>query len=143
MEPLFEPANLLQAVGVILGFQITAFSWRISRELKIRGKAKINAMVEIGMTPSDWLSIVSIVLNVLAILALTIVGSFAAATAIFSASLVLFGAYPFAVLGHYDMFTRKRRSATFQPASTDAEWIVVIMGSMAALAVGLGLMCSC
>lgn len=144
--PLFEPASLLQAIGVLLGFQLTVFSWRIVRELKIRDEAKTNTLVEVGITPSDWLSISAIVANVVAILALTVAGSFSTAIALFSGGLVLFATYPFAVIGHYGMYTRRRRPRNWQPASTDAEWITIIIGALLAASVFVvvvGSSCGC
>jgi len=142
---MLRPEDLISAIGVLLGFQITAFSWRISRELSFRDKHDADELkknneemfVTNGIAPSDWLSVLSIILNVFAVLMMLLGGDSRVALALFGAGLVLFGTYPFAILGHYQMFVRTQHKIGSQKNATTSEVVLIFFGALGALLTGL------
>lgn len=104
--------EILAAAGVLLGFQITSFTWRISRE------------VEVGKSDLTWLPIADL-LNLAAMLVVAIgvfvlpilnVANSEFMKLALGLALLLFIGYPFALAGHYEMYNRKtRRSGSYFP----------------------------
>ncbi|MBS1942189.1 MAG: hypothetical protein JST38_15065 [Bacteroidetes bacterium] len=147
---MLRPEDIISAIGVLLGFQITAFSWRISRELSFRDKHDADELrknneemfVTNGIAPSDWLSVLSIILNVFAVLMMLLGGDGRVSLALFGAGLVLFGTYPFAILGHYRMFVRTQHKIGSQKNATTSEVVLICFGMLGALLTGLFIVCA-
>lgn len=137
MDTALQASDLITGVGILLGFQVTAFTWRVNRELQFRDKANVGDKVHNGSSPSDWLSLAAILLNASTIVALLLNAPAAIGLALFGVSLVLFATYPFAVLAHYRIFRRTEHVVGSQPVSTPAEWIIISVGLVVALIVGI------
>lgn len=148
---MLEPQDLVSAIGVLLGFQFTAFLWRVSRELSFKDKYDEDELrktgevktVSIAMAPADWLTVSSMLLNVIAVLLLLLGCSFSTSKALFGAGLVLFATYPLALLAHYRMFVKTDHLLPAQQHYVPAtEVILICLGALAALIVGLLIACS-
>lgn len=99
--------DLWTAGGILLGFQLTSFHFRLSRELKFRDEGDVT-----WLPWADLFTLISMVIMVLCIFLLPLLGLGAQfATNAFGVSLILFATYPFALAGHYELFTAKDKSA--------------------------------
>lgn len=136
METTLQASDLITGVGILLGFQVTAFTWRVNRELQFRDNAVIGAKIYNGSSPSDWLCLAAILLNAAAIVALLLNAPATIGFALFGVALVFFATYPFAVLAHYRMFRKTEHEVGSQPVSTTTEWIIICVGLVVALVVG-------
>jgi hypothetical protein len=99
--------QLWTAGGILLGFQLTSFHFRLSRELKFRDEGDVT-----WLPWADLFSLISMVIMVLCVFLLPILGvGLAFAANAFGVSLILFAGYPFALAGHYELFTSKDKEA--------------------------------
>ena len=92
------------AAGVLMGFQVTSFAWRISREVKVAEKNDLT-----WLPPADLMNLASMVVAVVGVFVLPtldLVGTNFAEHS-FALALLLFVGYPFALAGHYDMYNHK------------------------------------
>ena len=102
-----EIGELWTAGGILLGFQLTSFHFRLSRELKFRDEGDTT-----WLPWADLISLVSMLIMAWCVFLLPILGlglEFAANA--FGVSLVLFTAYPFALAGHYELFQLKDKDS--------------------------------
>jgi hypothetical protein len=116
--------TLWSAAGVVAGFQIAAFTWRITREIKMSDEGE-----------SVWLPLAD-VLNLLS-LGVTLIGVFTASTLgligtdstrlLFGWAVVLLACWPLAVAGHYELFSRRPRRRP-APYATRQEVLAVGTG---------------
>lgn len=108
-------------LSVLIGIQFAAFTWRIEREVSVAEKGDIN-----WLPPADILNLISIVLGGLGIFFIPLLGIENPVTQkiILGTYLILFLAYPFALAGHYDLYTRGTRSYAY---FTFQEKIVVLI----------------
>ncbi|MCB1044422.1 MAG: hypothetical protein KDC35_15880 [Acidobacteria bacterium] len=108
-----QVSEIWTAAGVVLGFQVTSFLWRISNEVARGSSGDIT-----WLPPADILNLVAMVVLV--------VGVFIAPMAeeslvrsphkAFGLALILFVGHCFALAGHYDMFNpRTPRSMKYFP----------------------------
>ena len=98
-----EIKELWTAGGILLGFQLTSFHFRLSRELKFRDEGDVT-----WLPWADLFSLISMLIMVLCIFLLPILGiGLTFAVNAFGVSLILFAGYPFALAGHYELFTSK------------------------------------
>jgi hypothetical protein len=91
MPDVWVPAS------VVLGFQLTAFSWRIQRELTLRTRLK-------WVPPADFLNLTSFVVTIAGVFvlpALDLPQNDEFARDAFGLGLLLLGIYPFALAAHY------------------------------------------
>ena len=92
-------SNIWIASGVILGFQVTWFTWRISREVK---------MEKVGETTwlpcADWMNLISMVFLVVGVFVLPVLGIVQFAEYALGLALILLVGYPFALAGHYELY---------------------------------------
>jgi hypothetical protein len=131
------------AASVVLGFQLTSFSWRISRELQFRDPAIR------WLPPADILNLGSFAITVIGVFLVPVLvtrtdASFARSA--FAVALVLLLAYPFAVVAHYSLLQgrdapRSRRGEEAEPerqarrrdAGTRAERAIVVTAAVLAV----------
>ena len=103
--------NLWNAASVILGFQFTAFAWRMTREREIATKG--------GPTwfPfADKLNVFSMLVSITGVFLAPILGfKFVHPAGALVVSLLLLAAYPFALAGHYDLFFKHWGRADYFP----------------------------
>jgi hypothetical protein len=115
--------------GVLLGFQITLFYWRLQREVAVDDKDWIT-----WMTPSDYLGIFgtfSFVLGVF-LLPLSGIGDARLAGASLGLGALLFVGHFLGLCGHYEMFDpTRRRSGIYFPRQ---ERIIVFLAGAVAFA---------
>jgi hypothetical protein len=152
-------ADVWVGASVVIGFQLAAFSWRMSREMTWD-------IPQRWFPPADWLNVVSLVVNVGGVFVLPILSlpsSTEFARDAFGLGLLLFAGYPFALAAHYELIgspiteknekkennssseERRRRSRTTQgeqeeaeeevpqPSWTVAEWsVIAVVAALAA-----------
>jgi hypothetical protein len=92
--------NIWNAASVILGFQLVAFTWRMTRERDMNSRGKPT-----WFPFADMLNLAAIVVNIGGTFLAPIfgIGEIHPAGAL-ALSLILFAAYPFALAGHYELF---------------------------------------
>jgi hypothetical protein len=92
---------------VLFGFQLTAFAWRMGREVAVADEGR-----DKWLPPADLLNMIAMSVNVIGVFIAP--GSFGVshimAMKIFSVSLILSGAYPFVLAGHYELYSAGKRS---------------------------------
>ena len=94
--------DLWTAAGVLLGFQITAFAWRIERETRQK---------LVWLPPADYLNLLAMLVTVLGVFVAPIFGvaSVQAARVFFGLATLLFLGHAVALAAHYELlFTRGR-----------------------------------
>jgi hypothetical protein len=122
-----ELIQIWTVAGILLGFQITSFSWRISRE------AKVGMTDWTWLPPADILNLISLTINAGGVFIIPIMG-FVHNTFIQSAlglALLLFVGYPFALAGHYDMYSKGPRTMKYCPKQEKT--VVTIVGILVVL----------
>jgi hypothetical protein len=117
--------ELWRSVGVLVGFQITVLGWRILREQKIAA-APGN---KIWFPIADYLNIVSIAISMIFVFIVPIVAQIPRFRMwMLGTSLLLFTAFPFALVGHYEIFTPNvRHEATYCPCQERIVLIVTLV----------------
>lgn len=122
-----EFVQLWTAAGVLIGFQISSFGWRISRE------ADVDEAVSTWLPPADIVNLFSMMITALGVFILPILGLINTEVSLlaFGFAMLLFVGYPFALAGHYDMFNKWPRSFDYFPRQ---EKIVVAIIAIAAAA---------
>lgn len=109
----FRIEDIWVATGILVGFQVTSFVWRISREVEV---GKENDFT--WLPPSDILNLVSMAVAMFGVFAFPILGFFDInfPKYAFGLAVLLFIGYPFALAGHYDMYNKKtKRSYLYFP----------------------------
>jgi len=126
---MVELGQLWDTAAILLGFQVTSFSWRLSRELAVRDTGD-----QIWFPFADRLNLASLVLTVFGVFIFPVLGwtNSEAASKCFGAALILFMGYPFALAGHYRLFSKVRSGKeTFCPRQ---EFIALILCGIVFLA---------
>lgn len=97
-------ADVWTTSGVLIGFQVTSFVWRISREVEVGEEDDIT-----WLPPADILNLTSMVVAMVGVFVLPILGivdlNFTKLS--FGLAVLLFVSFPFALAGHYDMYNNK------------------------------------
>jgi predicted membrane-bound spermidine synthase len=103
--------DLLVAVSVLVGFQVTLFMWRIDREAGKKSDQRS------WLPPSDWLGGLSMLCFVVGGLLLPILGLVDIQTAkkLFGLGALLTIGHIFGLVGHYQLFSIKVRVQTWFP----------------------------
>ena len=99
-----QVADIWIAAGVMMGFQVTSFAWRISREVSVGETRDLT-----WLPPADMVNLASmatIVIGVYLLPILNLVDTIFLKSS-FGLAALLFVGYPFALAGHYDMYNRK------------------------------------
>lgn len=105
-----ELTDIWTAAGVLIGFQVTSFVWRVSREVEVGKKGDLT-----WLPPSDILNLISMAVAMVGVFVLPILGLADLSFMRFSFGLLFVG-YPFALAGHYDMYNNKTsRSMVYFP----------------------------
>jgi hypothetical protein len=114
--------------GLILGFQMTLFKWRIEREVSLIERGPIY------LVPSDYLSVVGMLCFVFGVFLLPIMGVLPSiAPTAFGLGVLLFVGQVLALAGHYDMYNRRTRRVAYFPKQER----IAIVGTVAVAAVYL------
>jgi hypothetical protein len=121
--PQISPETVRSAAGVIVGFQVAAFTLRINREIAVGDKGD-----KTWLPPADYVNLASMTITLVGFFIAPIVGIYGeptAATAL-GLSLVLLACYPFALAGHYELFNREARTLPFPPFPHQEKVAIVI-----------------
>jgi hypothetical protein len=117
--------DLQQMAGILIGFQITIFTFRITRELNLDRKQRWFPL-------PDFINLISVLITVLFIFIYPLKTNknidLLLCKDLFGLSILLFVIYPFALVGHYDLFQVPSRRNEQQKYITKQEMIVLIIG---------------
>jgi hypothetical protein len=113
--PVFDRnlTDLWTPTGILLGFQISLFTWRIEREVKFRDEGK-----QYWLTPADFLGVVGMMVLVFGLFLLPLAGFIATSGAIDALALgvLLFAGQCLGICGHYRLFPAgKKRGSNWFP----------------------------
>jgi hypothetical protein len=114
--------------GLLLGFQVTLFKWRLEREASVGDEGDIPWLV-----PSDYVSIVGMFSFVFGVVLLPVSGLASVAVARWSFGLgtLLFMGQTLGLAGHYQLFNRsKKRRFVWFPTQ---EKVVITLTTIIAL----------
>src|SRR4051794_25363981 len=105
-----ETQAIWSAAGVLAGFQVAAFSLRVNREIAVADRGDFT-----WLPPADLLNLASLTVMMLGVFVAPILGLWdgEVAGSCLGLAVVLLAGYPFALAGHYDMYTPGPR--TFAP----------------------------
>lgn len=116
-------SDIWGAAGFLIGLQIAAFAWRVSRELNMAEKREV-----IWLPLADIMNLFAMLVAFLGVFALPLAGIENPDLPRLSLglSIVLFAGYPFALAGHYNLYTKGkiRSNASY---CTKQETIVVMV----------------
>jgi hypothetical protein len=121
--------SIWASAGILLGFQLTSFSWRVARELDV---TKNNLAERKWLPPGDFVNLLSMVISVIGVLILPLLGFVDANTVryIFGLSLLLFAGYPFTLIGHYEMYTplsKNKPSLSYFPRQEKITIVIIFL----------------
>ena len=102
-----ELKDLWTPAGIVLGFQVTAFAWRLSEEAAVRNKGSIPWLV-----PADYMNLIGMLVLVFGVFVAPFFPVGAASpwrethVVLFGLAALLFVGQVFAMAGHYQLFNR-------------------------------------
>jgi len=116
------------AAGFLIILQVGAFAWRVGREITVGEKGEIN-----WLPPADILNMVSMLIAFLGVFIFPLAGLDDENIPKISLgiSIVLFAGYPFALAGHYELYTKGKRKYRY---TNRQEIIPIIVAEHIALA---------
>jgi hypothetical protein len=102
------------AAGVVVGFSVTAFLYRIKREAEIRSGAPLGEGLY-WLPPADFALLGSLVVVLVGVFVLPVLGAgLAFARYALGWAFLLLAGYPFALIGHYEILFGKVPEKTIQ-----------------------------
>jgi hypothetical protein len=103
--------------GLILGFQVTFFKWRLEREVQLTDKAAdADKALPTYLVSSDYLSIAGMLCFVGGVILLPTSGiSATIAPAAFGLGVLLFVGQVLGLAGHYDLYNHRPRRVSWFP----------------------------
>jgi hypothetical protein len=131
-EQSHELMSLLWTVAsVILGFQITAFIFRLQRETSLRWEER-------HFPACEYLNLVSIALSVAGVFVMPLVWRVHPSTVkgMFTAAMSLFAFYPFAVAAHYKILFRGTAAGNSDTFCSPLEAMLSVMALLIAGTLG-------
>ena len=120
-------SDIWTVAGVLIALQISAFAWRVSREITVSESGDVN-----WLPLADIMNLCAMVVAFLGVFVLPLAGirnSIIPRLAL-GLAIILFAGYPFALAGHYDLYTRGPRSYKF---ATKQEIISILVTIVAAI----------
>jgi hypothetical protein len=114
--------------GVIAGFQVTAFTFRLNRELQMGDHG-----APTWLPPADYVNLASLAFTLAAVFVAPIMGIYGepVAAQALGLSLVLLACYPFALAGHYELFHRRVRTPMYFPRQEKIAIAVTVVVAVA------------
>jgi len=106
-------SDLWTAAGVLLGFQVASFAWRISHEVEVANLKKVS-----WIPPADLINLVSMVITSVGCFVLPGIGvlHLQMAAKLLGLSTLLFVGHSFSLAAHYELFNpRTIRSFQYFP----------------------------
>ena len=129
MNQLDALNNFWQVAGVLLGFQVAAFTFRLNRELQFKDRT------ERWFPLADCLNILSMLITVVFVFAIPIAQrrnlNIDSCYFWFGVAMIIFIFYPIALVAHYDLIGQKRDKA--QKYLTTQEIFVVLTAIVATI----------
>ena len=118
---LIDLSQLWTAAAVLTGFQVTALSWRIKRELDMESRSE-----RTWLTSADLFAAVSLLVVVFGVFAAPIFGAASTdvAAKLLGIALVLFTSSMFVLAGHYDLYCRWGKKLP-RDRTTRQEWAAI------------------
>ncbi|MFC1982822.1 hypothetical protein ACFLV5_03455 [Chloroflexota bacterium] len=118
-------SNIWLAAAVILGFQVTWFIWRVSREVLMRSKG-----APTWLPRADIVNLISMTLIVIGVFILPILGvrDLNIMKAFFGLAILLFVGYPFALIGHYKLYKWRIDDHSYCPQQEKI--VIYIIGAL-------------
>lgn len=134
METVPSIEALWGAAGVIIGFQVTAFTLRINREIAVAGKGDIT-----WLPVADCFNMLSLSITLIGVFALPALDAVGRGTAsrLFGLSVLFLLGYAFALAGHYEMYTPGPRSMVYFPVQERVVAVCVVIAAVAYIAAAL------
>lgn len=124
----FELSQIWTASGVLLGFQVSSFAWRIQQEAQVSDRGDIS-----WIPPADYLNLSAMVITALGIFVAPVIGFVEPEDAqmMFGLSAILFVGHSFALAAHYELFNHRtqRTYRYFPPQEKIVVSIVVIIST--------------
>jgi hypothetical protein len=105
--------TLWSGAGILVGFQVTAFTLRINREISVGGSGDLT-----WLPVADSLNLLSLSITLIGVFTLPMLGVIGLHTAakLFGLVVLLLLGYTFALAGHYEMYNRRTgRSMAYFP----------------------------
>lgn len=117
--------DIWSAAGILIGFQVASFTWRVSREVEVGKTGDLT-----WLPPADMLNLISMVTLMVGVFILPILNladlNFAQHS--FGLAVILFVGYPFALAGHYDLYNSKTsRSYSYFPFQEKVVVLIIII----------------
>lgn len=105
-------SSLWTPTGLLLGFQVTLFKWRLEREVQLGDQDNITWLV-----PSDYVSILGMLCFVIGVVLLPASGLIpvSAASAAFGLGAIFFVGQALGLAGHYELYNRQKRKFFWFP----------------------------
>lgn len=132
MEPL-QLSQIWTISAILAGFQVTAFTWRIQREIDMSARQEIT-----WVTLPDGIVALSFLILVGGVFVAPLSDSVSTSTAakLMGTSLMIYAAYPFVLAGHYNLYCPwkpckpRPRITTQEAVVTLISVILVILGTL-------------
>jgi hypothetical protein len=120
-------SDVWEVAARVISVQIAAFAWRVSREV---GESDVGDIT--WLPPADILNLAAMVVAFLGVFLFPIlgIGPPRLPELALGLSIVLFVGYPFALAGHYELYTRGPR--TYGPAPRQERIAIVVTVLLAA-----------
>jgi hypothetical protein len=121
-------SDLWTAAGVLLGFQVTAFAWRISHEADVADRGDVS-----WIPLADFLNLIAMVVTAVGCFVLpgSSLVSIQVASKLLGLSTILFVGHSFSLAAHYELFNpRTKRTYRYFPPQ---ERVAVFSVSVAAV----------
>jgi heme/copper-type cytochrome/quinol oxidase subunit 2 len=124
------------AAAFLIVLESGAFTWRVTREVGMADRGEVN-----WLPPADVMNLVAMVVAWLGVFVSPIVGFRNAKIppVALGLSIVLFAGYPFALAGHYELWTKGPRSCPAVYCSTQEIIAISFTATVAALYLGWSL----
>ena len=121
--------DIWTTAGVLIGFQVTSFVWRVTREIEVAsGSSHKDDKYVTWLPPADILNLLSMVITMVGVFGLPILelANFKFVKLFFGLAVLLFVSYPFALAGHYDMYNNKtHRSELYFPPQEKVVFAII------------------
>ena len=118
-------AELSTAAGVLLGFSVTSFMWRIAQEAHVADRGDIS-----WLPPADIVNLAGMIVIVVGVFLAPLASVFTPRLAAWAFGLgaLLFVGHCFALAGHYELYNnRTSRSYQYFPVQERVVVIVLIL----------------
>ncbi|AEE53292.1 hypothetical protein [Haliscomenobacter hydrossis] len=124
-----EIITFWQVAGILLGFQVTAFTFRLNRELQFPDRTQR------WFPLADFLNILSMLITTIFVFAIPIAQrnniNIDNCYFWFGVAMIIFVFYPIALIAHYDLLGKKKEEE--QRYTTKQEFIVIIIALLSTI----------